>query len=43
MRQKEVGILIKTKSKIDTRKKTIIPSEKFIEQYEKWLNEYMKA
>ena len=39
----EAGILIKTKSTIDTRKKTIIPSNKFIEQYEKWLNEYMKA
>ena len=39
----EAGILIKTQSKIDTRKKTILPSEKFIEQYEKWLNEYMKA
>ena len=38
-----LGILIKTQSKIDTRKKTILPSEKFIEQYEKWLNEYMKA
>ena len=37
------GILIKTQSKIDTRKKIILPSEKFIEQYEKWLNEYMKA
>ena len=37
------GLLIKTQSKIDTRKKTILPSEKFIEQYEKWLNEYMKA
>jgi hypothetical protein len=39
----EAGILIKTQSKIDTRKKTILPSEKFIEQYEKWLNEYIKA
>jgi hypothetical protein len=39
----EAGVLIKTQSKIDTRKKTILPSEKFIEQYEKWLNEYMKA
>jgi hypothetical protein len=39
----EAGILIKTQSKIDTRKKTILPSEKFIEQYEKWLNEYLKA
>ena len=39
----EAGILIKTQSKIDTRKKTILPSDKFIEQYEKWLNEYMKA
>jgi hypothetical protein len=39
----EAGILIKTQSKIDTRKKTILPTEKFIEQYEKWLNEYMKA
>lgn len=39
----EAGILIKTKSTIDTRKKTILPSDKFIEQYEKWLNEYMKA
>ena len=39
----EAGILIKTQSMIDTRKKTILPSEKFIEQYEKWLNEYMKA
>ena len=37
------GILIKTQSKIDTRKKIILPSEKFIEQYEKWLNEYMKT
>ena len=32
---KKAGILIKTQSKIDTRKKTILPSEKFIEQYEK--------
>ena len=39
----EAGILIKTQSKIDTRKKTILPSEKFIDQYEKWLNEYLKA
>ena len=39
----ESGILIKTKSKIDTRKKTILPSDKFVEQYEKWLNEYGKA
>jgi len=39
----EAGVLIKTQSKIDTRKKTILPSEKFIEQYEKWLKEYMKA
>jgi hypothetical protein len=38
----EAGILIKTQSKIDTRKKTILPSEKFIDEYEKWLNEYMK-
>jgi hypothetical protein len=38
----EAGILIKAKSTIDTRKKTILPSDKFIEQYEKWLNEYMK-
>jgi hypothetical protein len=37
------GILIKTKSIIDTRKKTIHPSDKFIEEYEKWLNDYMKA
>jgi hypothetical protein len=37
------GILIKTKSIIDTRKKTILPSDKFIEEYEKWLNDYMKA
>ena len=39
----EAGILIKTKSKIDTRKKIILPSDKFVEQYEKWLNEYGKA
>ena len=39
----DVGILIKTKSKIDTRKKTILPSDKFIEEYEKWLNEYLNA
>ena len=39
----EAGILIKAKSTIDTRKKTILPSDKFIEQYEKWLNEYMKG
>jgi len=39
----EAGILIKTQSKIDTRKKTILPSEKFIDEYEKWLNEYLKA
>jgi len=39
----EAGTLIKTQSKIDTRKKTILPSEKFIDEYEKWLNEYMKA
>ena len=39
----EAGILIKTQSKIDNRKKTILPSEKFIDEYEKWLNEYMKA
>ena len=39
----EAGVLIKTQSKIDTRKKTILPSEKFIDEYEKWLNEYMKA
>jgi hypothetical protein len=39
----EAGILIKTQSKIDARKKTILPSEKFIDEYEKWLNEYMKA
>ena len=39
----EAGILIKTKSRIDTRKKTIHPSDKFIEEYEKWLNEYLKA
>ena len=39
----EAGILIKTKSIIDTRKKTILPSDKFVEEYEKWLNEYLKA
>ena len=39
----EAGVLIKTQSMIDTRKKTILPSEKFIDEYEKWLNEYMKA
>jgi hypothetical protein len=39
----EAGILIKIQSKIDARKKTILPSEKLIEQYEKWLNEYIKA
>ena len=39
----DVGILIKTKSRTDTRKKTILPSDKFIEEYEKWLNEYLKA
>jgi len=39
----KAGVLIKTQSKIDTRKKTILPSEKFIDEYEKWLNEYMKA
>jgi hypothetical protein len=39
----EAGILIKTQSKIDTRKKIILPSENFIDEYEKWLNEYMKA
>jgi hypothetical protein len=39
----EAGILIKTKSRTDTRKKTILPSGKFIEEYEKWLNEYLKA
>ncbi len=39
----DAGILIKTKSKIDTRKKTILPSDKFIEEYEKWLNEYLNA
>jgi hypothetical protein len=37
------GVLIKTQSKIDTRKKTILPSGKLIEEYEKWLNEYLKA
>ena len=35
------GILIKKQSNIDTRKKIIAPSDKFIEQYEKWLNEYV--
>ena len=39
----DAGILIKTKSRIDTRKKTILPSDKFVEEYEKWLNEYLKA
>jgi hypothetical protein len=39
----DAGILIKTKSRTDTRKKTILPSDKFIEEYEKWLNEYLKA
>lgn len=39
----DAGILIKTKSRTDTRKKTILPSGKFIEEYEKWLNEYLKA
>jgi hypothetical protein len=39
----DAGILIKTKSRTDTRKKTIVPSGKFIEEYEKWLNEYLKA
>ena len=39
----EAGILIKTQSKIDNRKKTILPSENFIDEYEKWLNEYMKV
>ena len=39
----QAGILIKTKSRTDTRKKTILPSGKFIEEYEKWLNEYFKA
>jgi len=39
----EAGVLIKTQSKIDTRKKIILPSEKFIDEYEKWFNEYMKA
>jgi|688.fasta_scaffold844059_2 hypothetical protein len=37
------GVLIKEKSKIDSRKKIIVPSDEFIEQYEKWLKEYMKA
>ena len=35
------GILIKKQSNIDTRKKIIAPSDKFIEEYEKWLNEYI--
>jgi len=39
----DAGILIKTKSRTDTRKKTILPSDKFVEEYEKWLNEYLKA
>ncbi len=39
----DAGILIKTKSRTDTRKKTILPSGKFIEEYEKWLNEYLNA
>jgi hypothetical protein len=39
----DAGILIKTKSRTDTRKKIILPSGKFIEEYEKWLNEYLKA
>ena len=39
----DAGILIKTKSRTDTRKKIILPSDKFIEEYEKWLNEYFKA
>ncbi len=39
----DAGILIKKKSRTDTRKKTILPSGKFIEEYEKWLNEYFKA
>ena len=39
----DAGILIKTKSRTDTRKKTILPSGKFIEEYEKWLNEYLKV
>ena len=39
----DAGILIKTKLRIDTRKKTILPSDKFVEEYEKWLNEYLKA
>ena len=34
------GILTKKQSNIDTRKKIIAPSDKFIEEYEKWLNEY---
>jgi hypothetical protein len=39
----QAGILIKTKSRTDTRKKIILPSDKFIEEYEKWLNEYLNA
>ena len=39
----DAGILIKTKSRTDIRKKIILPSGKFIEEYEKWLNEYLKA
>ena len=39
----DAGILIKTKSRIDSRKKIILPSDKFVEEYEKWLNEYLKA
>jgi len=39
----DAGILIKTKSRTDTRKKTILPSGKFIEEYEKWLNEYLNV
>jgi hypothetical protein len=39
----DAGILIKTKSRTDSRKKTILPSDKFVEEYEKWLNEYLKA
>jgi hypothetical protein len=39
----DAGILIKKKSRTDTRKKTILPSDKFVEEYEKWLNEYLKA
>lgn len=35
------GTLIKKPSNIDTRKKIIAPSDKLIEQYEKWLNEYV--